>query len=304
VREVSSLINAEVISSKEGKRLGVISQVAFDLSAGRLLGVILGRGAAEKGVRAEDIKTWGPDVVMVEHAEAASRLSEMPELMAARRDPTLPPPQIITEAGQRLGRLGRVFLDSAALKIVRFEISGGAWRDLTEGVLIMPVVSGIIHGPDTIIVPTRAVSRASESSSLRSSVEKAAESVREGAVEGAKRLGEALETGSESLRGSAVDRAKRLGEALETGTESLREGAVEGAKRLGEALETGTESLKKTLNAPLIISDAAAPMEPAEPQVIEVEVAVEEPVKKPAKASKPKATTAKPAAKKTPKAES
>lgn len=231
MREISSLLNSEVISIKEGKRLGVISQAVFDLAQGRLLGIIIGKGPAEKGIRAEDLKTWGPDVVMVEHGEVAKRLSELPELLAARRDPGRPPQQVVTDAGQRLGRLSRVYLEGDKYLVVRFEVSGGAWRDLTEGVLSMPVVKGIIHGPDTIIVPAEAVAKATEGVGLKTSVEKAAEAVREAAAEGAK---------------------------------TVREAASEGAKALVETVESGTEVVKKTLTTPLGKS-AAEPPEPAAP---------------------------------------
>jgi len=217
VREISSLLNSEVISIKEGKRLGVISQAVFDLAAGRLLGVIVGKEPAEKGIRASDIKTWGPDVVMVERSEVAKRLSEIPELLAGRRDPGRPPQQVVTDAGQRLGRLGRVYLDGDKLLVLRFEVSGGAWRDLTEGVLSMPVVKGIIHGPDTIIVPAEAVAKATEGASLKASVEKAAEVVREAASESAK---------------------------------TVREAASGTAKQIAESVETSAEVVKKTLATP------------------------------------------------------
>ena len=200
MREVSSLLNSEVISVKEGKRLGVISQPVFDLAAGKLLGVIVGKGPGEKGIRAADIKTWGPDLVMVEQGEVAKRLSEIPELLAGRRDPGRPPQQVVTDAGQRLGRLSRVYLEGGKFQVVRFEVSGGAWRDLTEGVLSMPVVKGIIHGPDTIIVPAEAVAKATEGASLKSSVEKAAGAVREVATEGAKHLAEGVESGTEAVK--------------------------------------------------------------------------------------------------------
>jgi uncharacterized protein YrrD len=196
VREISSLLNAEVISIKEGKRLGSITQVIVDLAQGKLLGLILGKGAAEKGVAARDIKTMGPDVVMVEVSTVAKRLSELPELLAARRDPTRMPQQVVTDAGQRLGRLGRIFIDSVKLTVGHFEISGGAWRDLTEGVLALPVVKGIIHGPDTIIIPAAGLAQAMESPSLVSSMEKAAESMRVGG----KQLGKILESNAEALR--------------------------------------------------------------------------------------------------------
>ena len=257
MREISSLLNSEVISVKEGKRLGVISQPVFDLAAGKLLGVIIGKGPAEKGIRAADIKTWGPDVVMVEQGEVAKRLSEMPELLAARRDPGRPPQQVVTDAGQRLGRLSRVYLEGDKFSVVRFEVSGGAWRDLTEGVLSMPVVKGIIHGPDTIIVPAEAVAKATEGASLKASVEKAAETVREAATEGAK-----------SVREAATESAKSVREAATEGAKTVREVASEGAKHLTESVESGAESMKKVLNTPLGKGEAEElePEPPAEPE--------------------------------------
>jgi uncharacterized protein YrrD len=205
VREISSLLNSEVISIKEGRRLGAITQVVVDLAQGKLLGLILGKGAAEKGVVAQDIQTLGPDVVMIETGALAKRLSELPDLMTARRDPTRAPQQVVTDTGQRLGRLGRVFIDSQTLAVTHFEVSGGAWRDLTEGVIALPVVKGIIHGPDTIIVPAAGLSEALEGPSLTAAVEKAAESMREGG----KQLGKMVETSATALRKSLEQSATK-----------------------------------------------------------------------------------------------
>jgi uncharacterized protein YrrD len=196
VREIGTLHNTEVISITEGRRLGSVSQAAYDLGRRRLLGLILGKGPAEKGILASDLKTIGPDAVMVEEAAMAKPLSELPELLQARRDPELPPQQVVTDGGQRLGHMGRVYLEENTLELTRFEISGGAWRDLTEGVLSMPVVEGIVHGPDTIILPSGAVRAATESAGLLASVEKAADSLREGG----KHLGKAMESGTEALK--------------------------------------------------------------------------------------------------------
>ena len=246
MREISGLLNAEVISVKEGKRLGVISQAVYDLAVGKLLGLIVGKGPAEKGIRAADIKTWGPDVVMVEQGSVAKRLSELPELLAARRDPGRPPQQVVTDAGQRLGRLSRVYLEGESFLVVRFEVSGGAWRDLTEGVLSMPVVKGIIHGPDTIIVPAEAVAKATEGASLKSSMEKAADTVREAASEGAKSVREAATEGAKSVREAAT-------------------AAGESAKHIAESVESSAEVVKKTLTTPLGHAEepAPAPKKPA-----------------------------------------
>lgn len=200
MREISTLLNAEVISIKEGKKLGAISQVVYDLSTGKLVGLIVGKGAAEKGILTEDIEIVGPDVVMVDESSVARRLTELPDLMRGRRDPSQPPQQVVTDGGQRLGRLGRVYLDTEKSRIGHFEVSGGTWRDLTEGVLSMPVVKGIIHGSDTIIVPSNAVSQATETPGLRDSIEEAGEAVRESAVEGAKQVSKAVESGAEVLK--------------------------------------------------------------------------------------------------------
>ncbi len=261
MREVSSLLNSEVISVQEGKRLGVVSQPVYDLAAGRLLGLIIGKGPAEKGILAADIKTWGPDVVMVQNSEVAKRLSELPELLAARRDPGRPPQQVVTDDGQRLGRLSRVYLEGDKFLVVRFEVSGGAWRDLTEGVLSMPVIPGIIHGPDTIIVPAEAVAQATEGASLKASVEKAADSVREVAAEGAK-----------TVREAAAEGAKTVREVASEGAKSVREVAGESTKQLVESVESGAETVKKKLSVPLAKAKSAAakavptPETPAEPE--------------------------------------
>jgi uncharacterized protein YrrD len=158
MRDVNSIVGLKVISVEEGRDLGTVSQAVVDLASGSLVGIIAGKGAAAKGIWADDLQVLGVDAVMIANRGMAHPLSEMPALDEKARDASEGPVEVVTDTGKRLGTLGNIHLSDDTRSVVRYEVSGGAWRDVTEGILELPIIPGTKHGRDTVIVPAAEIS--------------------------------------------------------------------------------------------------------------------------------------------------
>jgi uncharacterized protein YrrD len=157
MRDINSIVGLKVISVEEGRDMGTVSQVIVDLAEGALVGVIIGKGAAAKGVWADDIHVLGVDAIMIASRSLAAPLSDMARLAEKAREATEGPVEVVTDTGKRLGVIANVHFDPDTRQVTRYEVSGGAWRDVTEGILELPIIPGTKHGRDTVIVPAEEI---------------------------------------------------------------------------------------------------------------------------------------------------
>lgn len=222
MREIGSITGLKVVSTAEGKSLGTITEVLVDLAAGEMIGVVVGRGPAEKGIRATDLKALGADAVLVETIEVAEHLSAMPELLQRRQALEQGLPDVITSDGRRLGRLGRIYINPETKAVTRFEVSGGKWKELTEGILSLPVVAGIIHGPDVVIVPAEILSESAGKGGLKASMSYLADTTQVGYRRAAQRAEGLYEEASEAVR-HGLTATRQQGEKL---AEEIKEAAA------------------------------------------------------------------------------
>jgi uncharacterized protein YrrD len=156
MREIKSITGLRVLSVDEGANVGTVGQVVVDLTDGAVLGVIVGSGAGERGVAAADIQTIGSDVIMISRRDVARPLSDLPELEKRRANSADLIP-VFTNTGRRLGVVSGIFIDPYEKVVTSYEVSSGALKDLAEGLLVLPIIPGTIHGEDAVILPDDAV---------------------------------------------------------------------------------------------------------------------------------------------------
>jgi len=307
MREIKSITGLRVISVAEGASVGTVSQVVVDLAKGLLLGLILGDGPAERGVSAADIQTLGADVIMVSSRAVARPLSEFPEMEAHRETSPAPLP-IFTASGKRLGIVSSIFIDPYDRVVTRYEVSSGPLHDLAEGVLILPILPGTVHGQDAVIVPDEQVKQLGrESGGWRVRVGQWTDSARKQAQQVSESAEKLYETGSKTIKDEAKvvrDKAAKLSEGagklvegagkfVSSGSESVNEQAKavrekaadlsEGAEKL---YETSSETIKEQAKAVAEkASDLSAKTREAVTKLRETEEAAPEP-------EEPKADTA------------
>lgn len=245
MREIKTIAGLRVISVDEGAGVGTVSQVVVDLASGGVLGLIVGTGAAERGVLAAEIQTLGTDVIMVSGRDVAKPLSELPEL-EKRKSSNAHLLPVFTNTGRRLGIVSSVFIDPLEKVVTRYEVSSGALKDLADGLLILPILPGTVHGQDAVIVPEEAVREdGRETGGLLARFTQWGDSARKQYQQVAEKTEKLVETGSEALKKEAEvvrerakvvsEKAKELGEKATEKAKDLGEAAAEKAKEVGGA---------------------------------------------------------------------
>ncbi|MEN6643567.1 MAG: PRC-barrel domain-containing protein [Armatimonadia bacterium] len=279
MREIKSITGLRVISVDEGASVGVVSEVVVDLAAGTVLGLILGNGAGERGVAAEDIQTIGTDVIMISSRGVARHLSELPELEKRKSGHAGGLP-VFTASGRRLGMISAIFIDPYEKNVARYEVSGGPLKDLADGILIMPIIPGTVHGQDAVIVPDEAAQELGrEAGGLRARFGQWGDTARKQAQQ----VGDTARKQVQQVAESAEKIVDTSAETLKKEAAVVRERAVDlGAKareavtKLGEKEESAAiEAEAPGEGAPLAVVVeqpdeivAAAPHEPEKEQII------------------------------------
>ncbi len=236
MRELSSLVGLQVVSMEEGTRLGVIADVLIDLGSGRLVAVTLSGTPEFRAILAEDIDVIGRDAIMVSDQSKLRSREDAAEELERGRSVLASPPTIMTSRGTRLGELGTVQIDEGSKQVVRFDVSGGTLKDVTEGVWALPMMEGIVHGADTIIVPHEVVAR---------------RLAQTGGLRGALRsLGQRLRAESEELVEHGRELRQQARETAERVAKDAREAAARAREQVAGAEDEAQEDEQAEEEAP------------------------------------------------------
>jgi uncharacterized protein YrrD len=154
--KASALKGRAVVSLAQAEKVGSVSTVIFDPATARVVGVkvrtsLLG-GA--KTLRASDIHSVGDDAITIndrgllhDHESDAPETKDMPtleDLLAIK---------VVSQSGRLLGALGDVEIDPEQFHIVRYEMSGTLWNQITNSRPGFDAVGGLRFGKDLLIVP-------------------------------------------------------------------------------------------------------------------------------------------------------
>lgn len=242
MRELSSLIGLQVIATGEGKRLGTVADALVDLAAGKLVALTLAKTPELRVVLAEDIAVIGPDAVMIASSDRVKGREETAEALAGARQVLGEPPAVITTRGARVGQLGAVQIDEGSKRVVRFEVTSGPLKDVTEGTLALPVVEGIVHGEDTIIVPHEVVARRLEQAGgLKGALRSLTQRLRVGYEQVSERSEDFLHDSGEKLKVQAAEARKRAAAAAREAKEKAGQLAEDAKEKAGQLAEEARE---------------------------------------------------------------
>ncbi len=244
MRKLSSIVGLSVISIAEGVDLGRVSEVVVDLAEGTVVGVIIASGADEKGVLVDDIAVIGPDAVMIADTSKTQDLAKVPTLADKRRPAAEKPMTVVTASGVKLGALAEVHVSPDTKQVVSYEVSGGPVRDLTDGTLSLAVAEGMVHGPDTVIVPDTVVADLDQQvGGLKGAWAQIARTAKEDYKGASERAGELYGRSAEGLKG-AVDRAKTKSREVSKAIGQKIDQAREAARAGKEQQDTATAEVE------------------------------------------------------------
>lgn len=262
MRRLSSLTGLSVIASSEGMELGTVSEVVVDLAEGSVEGLIVRSGSVDKGVRAGEIDVFGADAIMVDTSNAAQPLAEVPELADRRRGKDEKPLKVMTSSGQKLGMVGEVFIDPKAKTVTRFEISGGPLRDITDGTLSFPVVEGMTHGRDILLVPDEVIaSIKTGEGGLKGAWAKLSEQLKEEYETASERAEVLYEKSAKNVQRAvkqAQEKSREVSEQVSKRIDKVKEEKSKGAKdETSDVAELEQEQVEETSDPDVVLQDAA-----------------------------------------------
>lgn len=139
------LLRQEVQEAGTGRVIGRVSQVVWDPSSGRLVGLRIEDGPEVRLVERAEIQSIRPGVITIlpgteaSHERAAVPLSEQSGLGK----------HLMTDDGQDLGMVDDVIFDAATSQVLGYEVLYG------ETTRVVPAIAPIHEYPDRIVLPAR-----------------------------------------------------------------------------------------------------------------------------------------------------
>jgi hypothetical protein len=195
---------------------------------------------------------------------------------------------VFTDSGRRLGVVSGIYIDPYEKSVTRYEVSSGALKDLADGILVLPIVAGTVHGQDAVILPDSAVREMGrETGGLFARFSQWGDSARKQYQQVAENAEKMVETGSEALKKEAAvvrdkakevsEKAKAVGEKVGEKAKDVSEKAKEVGEKIGEkAAEVGAEAREAVAHIGGDKSDEAKPAEAEHDASAEQIVPVEE----------------------------
>lgn len=152
MRKANLLIGKSIVHQATGEQLATVRDLVFEPSARRVAAILVNSGGL---FRDAQVIAWGAiasigDVVMVTGDAPIQRASDTPEVSdELRQDVQLTGTAIVTEAGERIGTVGDLFINDAG-EVVGYEVKQGFISDLA-GRKFLAVAHVKTVGKDAII---------------------------------------------------------------------------------------------------------------------------------------------------------
>ena len=123
VQSIDSLIGRKVLSRATANELGWIHDLVADPSTGEMIGLSIQRSDESlRLIEYRDIYSFGPDAVMVKNDEAALPAENSPLNAAPLALKDLMEVEVITEGGQQLGQIKRIYIHLAETSLFIYEV--------------------------------------------------------------------------------------------------------------------------------------------------------------------------------------
>lgn len=132
MRKANELIGKSIVHQATGEKLATVRDLVFETNARSVAAILVDSGGLFRDARViawDAIASIG-DVVMVTGDAPIQRASETPQVSdELRQDMQLTGTAIMTEAGERIGTVGDLFIDDAG-EVVGYEVKQGFISDL------------------------------------------------------------------------------------------------------------------------------------------------------------------------------
>lgn len=152
MRKANELIGKSIVNQATGERLATVRDLVFQPDARSVAAILVDSGGwfRDAQVIAWDAIVSIADVVMVRGDQPIQRASEAPQISdELRQDMQMTNTAIVSEAGERIGTVGDLFINEAG-QVVGYEIKQGFVSDL-GGRKFLPATNVKTVGKDALI---------------------------------------------------------------------------------------------------------------------------------------------------------
>ena len=159
MNKYSEVVGLPVICSDNGKLIGIIRNIIFNLDTRTVEAFVLektGLVNSRKVLYLKDVVRLGKDAVIIENDNCTISWKEAKSLVL-RNENTLAGFRVFSRSGKEMGIVKDVLFDYKTGLIEGVELSDSLFNDLMNGRNILPLFGKVEFGEDIILVDNEAV---------------------------------------------------------------------------------------------------------------------------------------------------
>lgn len=160
LKKYGELLGLPVICSENGKLIGIIRNVIFNLEARTVEALVFEKRGllnSRKVLFLKDIVEVGRDAVIIENDKCALPWKEAEKSLALKNRKILTGLRVFSRAGKEVGMVKDVLFDCQTGLIEGVEVSDSLVNDLINGRNILPLFGKVEFGEDIILVDNETV---------------------------------------------------------------------------------------------------------------------------------------------------
>ena len=149
-----------VISSSDGKKIGIIEDMIFCPSRKEAKAFLLGRqgyGFQKRVVMLSEVESIGRDAVMVNTRSSGILFKKAVEDGELQDEGDIAGLRIYSRSGEDLGEVKDILFDYKTGMVEGVEVSDGLFQDIIQGRKILPLFGKVEFGEESLIVDREAV---------------------------------------------------------------------------------------------------------------------------------------------------
>jgi len=156
----SGVAGLPVVCMDTVKKLGIVSDIVFDMKSREVKAFLLERKGYRIGKRAilmEDVLSLGKDALIINDSTCITPLKKLEESEGFKDKGDIRGLKVYSRRGSDLGIVKDILFDCTTGKIEGIEISDGLLQDVMNGRNILPLFGKVEFGEENILVDNEAI---------------------------------------------------------------------------------------------------------------------------------------------------
>lgn len=171
LKKAKGLLGLSIIIMDTGKEIGDIKAILFSKEKKKVLGFLIDEGGWFKGAKIilfKDIYKIGKDNIIINNKEVIMSSTKIPEVeKILENEYHLFEMQVLDDNGNNIGHIENIIFDDKNGKILSLEVSDGAFEDVLNGRLNIPISEDVKFEKERVIVSSKYMSGISKSGGLK-----------------------------------------------------------------------------------------------------------------------------------------